>query len=88
MHNNRDYHQEVMHVQRMAARHQRGITRAAIGTTLTNPNIDYAKVAQGMGLYAEGPVTDPKDLGPAIRRALAVVKRGEPALVDVVTQPR
>ena len=88
MHNNRAYHQEVMHVQRMAARHQRGITNAAIGTTLTNPNIDYAKVAQGMGLYAEGPVTDPKDLGPAIRRALAVVKRGEPALVDVVTQPR
>ena len=30
----------------------------------------------------------PNDLGPAIRRALAVVKRGEPALVDVVTQPR
>jgi len=88
MHNNRAYHQEVMHVQRMAARHQRGIANAAIGTTLTNPNIDYAKVAQGMGLYAEGPVTDPKDLGPAIRRALAVVKRGEPALVDVITQPR
>ena len=88
MHNNRAYHQEVMHVQRMAARHQRGIKQASIGTTLTNPNIDYAKVAQGMGLYAEGPVTDPKDLGPAIRRALAVVKRGEPALVDVVTQPR
>ena len=88
MHNNRAYHQEVMHVQRMAARHQRGVSRAGIGTTLTDPNIDYAKVAQGMGLFAEGPITDPKDLGPAIARALAVVKRGEPALVDVVTQPR
>jgi acetolactate synthase I/II/III large subunit len=88
MHNNRAYHQEVMHVQRMAARHQRGIEQAGVGTTLTDPNIDYAKVAQGMGVHAEGPVTDPKDLGPAIARALAVVKRGEPALVDVVTQPR
>jgi acetolactate synthase I/II/III large subunit len=75
-------------VQRMAARHQRGVERASVGTTLTDPNIDYAKVAQGMGVYAEGPITDPKDLGPAIGRALAVVKRGEPALVDVVTQPR
>ena len=28
MHNNRAYHQEVMHVQRMANRHNRGITRA------------------------------------------------------------
>jgi acetolactate synthase I/II/III large subunit len=88
MHNNRAYHQEVMHVQRMAARHQRGVSQSAIGTTLTDPNIDYAKIAQGMGVYAEGPITEAKDLSPAIGRALAVVKRGEPALVDVVTQPR
>ena len=33
MHNNRAYHQEVMHLQRMANRHNRGITRAHIGTT-------------------------------------------------------
>lgn len=88
MHNNRAYHQETMHVVRMANRHQRGATRASIGTTLTDPNIDYAKVAQGMGVHGEGPITDPKDLGPALRRALAVVRRGESALVDVVTQPR
>lgn len=56
--------------------------------TLPDPNIDFAKVAQGLGLHAEGPVTDPKDLGPALRRAAAAVKQGEPALVDVVTQPR
>ena len=88
MHNNRAYHQEVMHIQRMANRHQRGITNANIGTTIDNPNVDFAKIAQGMGVYAEGPITNPSDLGPAIQRALAVVKKGEPALVDVVTQPR
>lgn len=88
MHNNRAYHQEVMEVQRMAARRNRGIDRARIGTAISDPNIDFAKLAQSMGLYAEGPIDDPKDLGPAIRRALAVVKRGEPAMVDVVTQPR
>jgi thiamine pyrophosphate-dependent acetolactate synthase large subunit-like protein len=88
MHNNRAYHQEVMHLQRMAARHQRGIANAGIGTTIVEPNIDYAKVAQGMGWYAEGPITNPNDLGPALKRAVAVVKRGEPALVDAVTQPR
>ncbi len=88
MHNNRAYHQEVMQVQIMADRHNRGIDRASIGTTITEPNIDYAKVAQGMGVYAEGPITDAKDLGPAIKRALAVIDRGEPALVDVITQPR
>jgi thiamine pyrophosphate-dependent acetolactate synthase large subunit-like protein len=88
MRNNRAYHQEVMHIQRMAGRHQRGIDRAGIGTTITDPNIDYAKIAQGMGWYAEGPIENPNDLGPAIRRAIAAVKRGEPALLDTVTQPR
>jgi thiamine pyrophosphate-dependent acetolactate synthase large subunit-like protein len=88
MHNNRAYNQEVMQVQDMANRHNRGIDRAKIGTTLQDPNIDFRKIAEGMGLYAEGPITDPKDLGPAMRRAVAVVKRGDPALLDVVTQPR
>ncbi len=88
MHNNRGYHQELMHVQRMANRHQRGIATASIGTTLDSPNIDYAKLAQAMGVYGEGPISDPQDLRPALERALAVVRKGEPALVDVVTQPR
>ena len=88
MHNNRAYHQEVMQVQIMADRHSRGVDRVKIGTTIDDPGIDYAKLAQGLGMYSEGPVSDPKDLGPAIHRALDVVKRGEPALVDVHTQPR
>jgi thiamine pyrophosphate-dependent acetolactate synthase large subunit-like protein len=88
MYNNRGYHQEVMHIQKMANRYDRGIENAGIGTTLVNPNIDFAKLAQSLGWYAEGPVTNPKDLGPALKRAIAVVKRGEPALLDTVTQPR
>ncbi len=88
MHNNRGYHQELMHVQRLANRHQRGLDRAGIGTTLNDPPIEYAMVAKGMGVYAEGPITNPNDLGPALKRAVEVVKKGEPALLDVVTQPR
>ena len=88
MHNNRAYHEELMHVQRMANRHNRGIDRAQIGTTFEDPAMDFAKLAQSMGVYAEGPITDPNELAPALRRAITVVKRGEPALLDVVTQPR
>ena len=88
MHNNRAYHEEMMHVQRMANRHNRGIDRAWIGTTFQDPHLDFSKLAQSMGVYAEGPITDPKDIAPALKRAIAVVKRGEPALLDVVTQPR
>lgn len=88
MHNNRAYHQEVMHVQRMANRRNRGVERTYIGTTLQDPFIDYAMMARSMGMWAEGPISEPAALGPALRRAVEIVKRGEPALVDVVTQPR
>ena len=88
MNNNRAYHMETMHVQRMCNRRNRGIDRGRIGSTLTDPNMDYAKIAQGMGVHAEGPISNPNDLGPALTRAVAAVKRGEPALVDVVTQVR
>jgi acetolactate synthase-1/2/3 large subunit len=88
VHNNRCYHQEIMHLQRMANRHNRDVENARIGTEIRNPDIDYAKIAQGLGVYASGPISDAKDLGPAIQKAVAVVKRGEPALIDVVTQPR
>ncbi|HEY7068193.1 MAG TPA: thiamine pyrophosphate-dependent enzyme [Chloroflexota bacterium] len=88
MHNNRAYHQEMMHLQKMAGLHDRRPDQAKIGTAIEDPNIDYAKLAQSMGVWAEGPITDPADLGPALQRAVAVVKSGYPALVDVVSQPR
>jgi acetolactate synthase-1/2/3 large subunit len=88
MHNNRAYHQEVMHIQRMANRRQRGITTANIGTRIEDPYIDYATLARSLGVYGEGPITNPNDLGPALQRAVARVEKGETALVDVVTQPR
>jgi acetolactate synthase-1/2/3 large subunit len=88
VHNNRAYHQEYMYLQAMANRRGRGVENAHIGTTLIDPNIDYATVAKGFGVTAEGPITDPNLLAPAFKRALAAVKRGEPALVDVVTDPR
>jgi acetolactate synthase-1/2/3 large subunit len=86
--NNRGYHQEIMHVQRMCNQRNRGVDRGTTGSTLVDPNIDFAKVAQGLGVHGEGPIADPRDLGPALRRGIAAVKRGEPALVDVVIQPR
>ncbi len=88
MHNNRAYHQEIMQLQRMANQHNRGIERCTIGTTITDPNIDYSKLAQSMGVRAEGPIADARDLNAAIRRGLDVVKGGDPYLIDVITQPR
>jgi thiamine pyrophosphate-dependent acetolactate synthase large subunit-like protein len=88
MHNNRAYHQELMYVEDAAARANRGIDKALIGTGITDPNIDYATMAKAYGMYGAGPISNPNDLGPAIAKAIEVVKKGEPALLDVITQPR
>ena len=63
--------------------HARTSARRSRTRTSTSP-----RWRKGMGVHAEGPITNPNDLGPAIARALQVVKRGEPSLIDVVTQPR
>jgi acetolactate synthase-1/2/3 large subunit len=92
MHNNRGYHQELMHVQRLSSFRNRvaslGGDIGPIGTSIMNPDIDYAKLAQSMGWWAKGPIKDPADLGPALKEAVAAVKSGQPALLDVWTQPR
>ncbi|HXP87195.1 MAG TPA: thiamine pyrophosphate-dependent enzyme [Bryobacteraceae bacterium] len=88
MHNNRGYHQEVMFVQQQCALRNRGADRAHIGTRLIEPNIDYAKMASAYGMYSEGPIADPKDLLPALKRGVERVKKGEPVMLDVITQPR
>jgi len=92
MHNNRGYHQEVMHVQRLSNFRNRvanlGKTMGPVGTSIEGPDIEYHKLAESMGWWAKGPIKDPAELGPAIKEAIAVVKSGQPALVNVWTQPR
>jgi acetolactate synthase-1/2/3 large subunit len=92
MHNNRGYHQEVMHVQRLASFRNRvaslGGDLGPIGTSIMNPDIEYHKLAESMGWWAKGPIKDPAELGSAIKEAVAVVRSGQPALLNVWTQPR
>ncbi len=92
IHNNRGYHQEVMHVQRLSNRRNRvannGRDFGPVGTRIENPGVDYAMLAKSMGMQAFGPITDPKELGPTLKKAVQIVKAGEPVLVDPVMQPR
>ena len=88
MHNNRGYHQEVMFIEQAASIRNRGADRAHIGTKLWDPDINYARMAQAYGMEGFGPITDPKDLAPTFKKAIELVRKGEPAMIDVVTQPR
>jgi acetolactate synthase-1/2/3 large subunit len=92
MHNNRGYHQEVMHVQRLSNFRNRvpnlGGDMGPVGTSIQNPDIEYHKLAESMGWWAKGPIKDPAQLGPALKEAVKVVQAGQPALLNVWTQPR
>src|SRR5258706_142883 len=78
MHNNRGYHREVMHLQRLSNFRNRvaslGGDLGPIGTRIENPDIEYHKLAESMGWWAKGPINDPAQLGPALKEAVAVVR--------------
>jgi len=88
MFNNRAYYNDWHHQIRIARQRGTDEARAHIGMDLFGPEPDFATIAQGMGMWGEGPIDNPEEVGPAIRRALEVVRSGKPALVDVITRHR
>ncbi|MBM3820990.1 MAG: thiamine pyrophosphate-binding protein [Acidimicrobiia bacterium] len=88
MYNNRAYYNDWEHQIRMAKLRGTPEERAYIGMDMDDPAPDFAAMAKSMGWYAEGPLESPEGLGPALRRAIAEVKAGRPALLDTVTQKR
>jgi len=64
------------------------VERAYIAQDIAGPNPDFAGLAKSMGWYAEGPIEKPGDIAPALRRAIAQVKAGTPALLDTIVRPR
>ena len=92
MHNNRGYHQEVMHLQRLANFRNRKVNLGGdmgpVGTSIERPDIEYHKLAESMGWWAKGPIKEPAQLRAALKEAVEVVKSGQPALLNVWTQPR
>ena len=88
MYNNRAYYNDWEHQILMARLRGTPEGRAHIGMDLFGPEPDFAGLARSMGWFAEGPIEDPNDIGPALCRAVSEVKAGRPALVDTVTQKR
>ena len=89
MYNNRAYYNDFEHQIRVA--HHRGtpVENAGVGQEIDQPAPDFAMMARSMGWYAEGPITDPDQAGPAIERAAAYVREKRmPALVDTIVRRR
>jgi acetolactate synthase I/II/III large subunit len=88
MYNNRAYYNDWEHQIRMAKLRGTPVERAHIGMDMTDPDPDFAGLARSMGWYGEGPIDDPKKVAAALKRAIAKVKSGQPALIDTLTQKR
>jgi acetolactate synthase-1/2/3 large subunit len=88
MYNNRAYYNDWEHQIRMAKLRGTPVERAHIGMDMTDPDPDFGRLAQSMGWYGEGPIDDPKKVAAALKRAIAKVKAGQPALIDTITQKR
>ena len=69
MHNNRAYYNDWEH--QITVARQRGTPeeRAYIGMDIMDPAPDFAPLARSMGWYAEGPIENPADIAPALKRA-------------------
>jgi len=89
MYNNRSYYNDWEHQLRVAERRGTDKAKANIGMDLSDPAPDFAMLAKSFGWYGEGPIADPKDVGPALRRAIDVIrKEGRPALLDTIVRKR
>ena len=85
--NNRTYGNDEEHQEVVAKVRARPVENKVVGIRIDDPAPDFARIAQGFGVHAEGPIDRADAVGPALRRALRVVKDGRPALVDVLTRP-
>jgi acetolactate synthase I/II/III large subunit len=84
--NNRSYYNDEMHQDAVARARGRPVERKTIGIRLEDPAPDYAQIAQGFGIHAEGPIDDRAALALALKRAVRVVKdERRPAVLDVIT---
>jgi acetolactate synthase-1/2/3 large subunit len=88
MYNNRAYYNDWEHQIAVARHRGTPVERAFIAQDIAGPDPDFAGMARSMGWYAEGPIERPAEVAPALRRAIAQVKAGTPALLDTVVRPR
>lgn len=64
-----------------------GGKQAATGREMTcylgDPDVDFARIAAGFGVRGEM-VSDPGEIAPALRRAIAATREGRPYLIDAI----
>lgn len=85
--NNQSFFNDEVHQEKVARTRGRPVENKVIGQAITDPEIDFAKLAQAQGLIGVGPVLTPSDLLRAITSGLEDVKKGASVLIDARVRP-
>ena len=87
--NNRSYHNDAEHNRLISLARGRSTKSFHVGGDLTDPEVDFAALANSYGVEGFGPVERPEQLADFLGRAVRTARaEGRPALVDVVTNAR
>lgn len=82
---NRSYMQDRHHQTVMAEQRQHPLTGVGVGIDMEGPRVQFAALARSLGVHAEGPISEPRELDEALKRAVQIVRAGEPVVVEVDT---
>jgi thiamine pyrophosphate-dependent acetolactate synthase large subunit-like protein len=85
---NRSYFNDEDHQDRIAQVRGRPPQNKWVAMRMEDPEVDFAAIARTFGIHGEGPIREAAEIGPAVRRAIEVVKSGGFAVVDVWTEKR
>ena len=85
--NNRSFFNDELHQERVAKDRGRPAENRWIGQRISDPDIDLAAMARAQGAQGIGPVTEAKDLLPAIRKGIDAVRSGQVCVIDARVVP-
>jgi thiamine pyrophosphate-dependent acetolactate synthase large subunit-like protein len=85
--NNESFFNDELHQERMAHLRGRPVENRWIGVRMSDPAMDLAELARGQGAIGYGPVRTVDELAAAIRQAIADVRAGAVAVIDVRVAP-
>ncbi|MER2537370.1 MAG: thiamine pyrophosphate-binding protein [Rhizobiaceae bacterium] len=81
--NNRSFFNDEVHQERVAKRRRRPVENKWIGQRIDEPAPDIALMAQAQGAVGFGPIRDESALRAAMKDAVAAVRNGRVAVLDV-----
>jgi acetolactate synthase-1/2/3 large subunit len=85
---NGSFYNDEPHQAAVAEERGRPADNSWIGMRINDPPVDIGALAHSYGCWATGPVEDPEELGPALRKAALAAQDGATALVHAKVAPR